>query len=76
MTGGRNSFPFAAFQGLVTYSSFIQGCVCSAAQVLLYVSAQRRIVGLAVVEPLKQAYRVVAPAGMALQQRQEQEHET
>lgn len=34
-------------------------------QVFLYVSSQRRVVGLAVVEPLKQAYRVMAPQGKA-----------
>jgi hypothetical protein len=29
----------------------------------MYVSSQRRVVGLAVVEPLKRAYRVMAPEG-------------
>jgi hypothetical protein len=35
-------------------------------QVFLYVSTQKRVLGLAVVEPLRHAYRVMAPAGRAL----------
>jgi hypothetical protein len=42
--------------------------VCLLLQVFLYVSLQKRVVGLAVVEPIKHAYKLAAPGEGALQQ--------
>jgi hypothetical protein len=42
-------------------------------QVFLYVSLQKRVVGLAVVEPIKHAYKLAAPGECGLQQQQQQQ---
>jgi hypothetical protein len=42
-------------------------------QVFLYVSVQKRVVGLAVVEPIKHAYKLAAPGTARLKQQQQQQ---
>lgn len=48
------------------YAMYPEGLCAAALQVFLYVSSKGRVVGLAVAEPLKHAFRVLAPAGETL----------